>query len=177
MAMVNRPRDFRHHDVVRAIRAARAAGIDPSVRIRTPTGTEYFFGGEVGASKPKRVPDPGPKSGTAVRTSASLAKGGEASMGDLGVRAFPLARGGDVAMHGKGDRTVTAAENSAGTQKPGGTAHATTSRGSALAEGGSRSGMFKEQAADSAPAGRTAKAKSAAIGGEARPARPGSCGT
>jgi hypothetical protein len=50
--MANRPRDFRHHDVVRAIRAAHAAGIaSPSVRIKVPSGTEYFVGGEVTAPK------------------------------------------------------------------------------------------------------------------------------
>src|SRR5262245_12377882 len=90
MAMVGRPRDFRHHDVVRAIRAVRAAGVEnPSVRIRTPAGVEYHFGGEV-----KGVPDPGPKVGDPVRDSASLRKGGKGSFGDLGVRAFPLAKGG-----------------------------------------------------------------------------------
>src|SRR5262249_44391876 len=52
MAMVNRPLDFKHHDVVRGLRAARAAGIDsPSLRIRTPAGVEYHFGGEVAAPK------------------------------------------------------------------------------------------------------------------------------
>jgi hypothetical protein len=56
MAMVNRPRDFRHHDVVRAIRAARAAGIEsPSLRIRGPSGTEYYVsGGEVKEAPPKK---------------------------------------------------------------------------------------------------------------------------
>ena len=51
-----------------------------------------------------------------------------------------------------------------------------------LAEGGSRHGMFKEQAADPAHPGRTGKPQSAAdpkqaSGGVSRPARAGSCGT
>ena len=51
-----------------------------------------------------------------------------------------------------------------------------------LAEGGSRHGMFKEQAADPAHPGRTGKPQSAAdpkqaSGGVSRPARAGECGT
>ena len=51
-----------------------------------------------------------------------------------------------------------------------------------LAEGGSRHGMFKEQAADPARPGRTGKPQSAAdtkqaSGGLSRPARAGECGT
>src|SRR5262249_12371955 len=50
--MAGRPREFRHHDVVRALRAAHAAGVaNPTVRIRVPSGTEYFVGGEVTAPK------------------------------------------------------------------------------------------------------------------------------
>jgi hypothetical protein len=51
--MAGRPREFRHHDVVRGIRAARAAGIEnPSLRIKAPSGTEYYFSG--GAVAPKK---------------------------------------------------------------------------------------------------------------------------
>jgi len=50
--MAGRPSNFRMHDVRRAIRAARAEGLaNPSVRIKTPGGTEYFVGGEVTAPK------------------------------------------------------------------------------------------------------------------------------
>ena len=51
--MANRPANFKLHDVRRAIRAARAEGMtNPSVRIRTPGGTEFYVsGGEVTASK------------------------------------------------------------------------------------------------------------------------------
>ena len=144
--MANQPQPFRQHHLTRALRAAKAAGMDnPSVKVRLPSGVEFHIGGE--------VPTPKPKKSTPLR--AELAKGG-----------------GSNKMHGRGDRTRTAPEDSAGKQQPGSTAHKTSSRGSVLAEGGSRHGMFRERAADPAPAGRTAKSKSAATGGEARPARP-----
>jgi len=100
--MVNRPRDFRHHDVVRAIRAARAAGIaSPSVRIRTPGGTEYYVsGGEVVAPVKK-----------SKQSSAEFAEGGSAKMA------------------GRGDRTITAPSDAANEQRPGSTAHKTGSGG------------------------------------------------
>ena len=80
--MVNRPRDFRHHDVVRAIRAVRAAGVEnPSVRIRTPAGTEYYFGGEV-----KEVRG---KTSTSVRDPDAVSKGSLP-----GSQKAPLAEGG-----------------------------------------------------------------------------------
>jgi len=84
-------------------------------------------------------------------------------------------------MHGKGDRTKTAPEDSAGEQRPGSTAHKTSSRGSVLAEGGSER-MLKRQAADPSSPGHTGKSHDAASpkqasGGISRPARPGSCGT
>src|SRR5262249_29968977 len=59
-------------------------------------------------------------------------------------------------MHGKGDRTKTAPEDSAGEQRPGSTAHKTSSRGSVLAEGGSER-MLKRQAADPSSPGHTGK--------------------
>jgi len=129
--MVGRPRDFRHRDVVSAIRAARAAGIDnPSVRVRTPAGVEYHIGGEVKADVPKIRG----KSTTPVRSPDTVGKG------DL----------------------------------PGSKMHAP------LAEGGSRHGMFKEQAADPARPGRTGKPRSTAdtkqaSGGLSRPAKGGQC--
>jgi hypothetical protein len=147
---MNRPHQFKHRDVVRLLRAGSAGGMTkPTVEVHLPSGTKYVLGGEVGAPKPKKS--------TPLRAA--------------------LAQGGETAMHGQGDRTKTAPADAAGTQQPGSTAHKTSSRGGLLAEGGSRHGMFREQAADPAPAGRTAKPKSAATGGEARPARPGSCGT
>ena len=92
--MVGRPRDFRHHDIVRAIRAVRAAGIDsPSVRIRTPGGTEYFFGGEVkGGAKTASV-SKGSLPGDQNR--APLAEGGKARM--LGKQAADTAPPGRTA--------------------------------------------------------------------------------
>jgi hypothetical protein len=87
--MVGRPREFRHRDVVTAIRAAKAAGIDsPSVRIRTPGGTEYFVGGgsvEAPASKVRG------KTARDARNSSSVSKGDRA----------PLAEGGKAHMLGK----------------------------------------------------------------------------
>src|SRR5262245_24219313 len=131
MAMVNRPRDFRHHDVVRAIRAVRAAGVEnPSVRIRTPTGTEYFFGGEVRADVPKIRG----KSTTPVRSPDTVGKG---DLSGSKVQA-PLARGGNTPMAGKGDRTITASSDAAVTQQPGSTAHKTSASGGKLTMGGSR---------------------------------------
>ena len=92
-----------------------------------------------------------------------------------------FAKGGGPKMLGRGDRTRTASKDSAGKQAPGRTGHMTSSRGSALAEGGDTK-MFKRQAADPAPPGRTSKAQEAASpkqasGGVSRPARPGECGT
>src|SRR5262249_4986862 len=83
--MVGRPRDFRHRDVVNAIRAARAAGIDPSVRIRTPTGPEYFSGGEVRGAAEAR--------GKTARNPSSVGKGNQ-------TRA-PRAEGGKTHRRGK----------------------------------------------------------------------------
>src|SRR5262249_42216135 len=133
MAMVGRPRDFRHHDIVRAFKAARAAGIDsPSLRIRTPGGTEYHFGGEVKADVPKIKG----KSATPVRDSASLKKGSADSFGDLGVRAFPLAEGGKNKMLGTGDRTVTDKADAARPQASGRTGHQTSDDAKKFAKGG-----------------------------------------
>jgi len=133
--MANREQAFRHSDVVRGLRAARAAGLDsPTLRIRTPDGVEYHFsdGGEVAA--PKRgadVPRVRGKLATPVRSPNTVSKD---------------------RLPGEGNRAP-------------------------LAEGGSRHGMFKEQAADTAAPGRTAKVKAAAAfeqasGGICRPAKP-----
>src|SRR5262249_37756895 len=118
MAMVNRPRDFRHSDVVRGIRAVRAAGVEhPSVRIRTPAGTEYFFGGEVTASKKggtHRIPDPGPKVPVSKHPDeAAFSRG----FGPPRAAASLLARGGKTPMAGKADRTITASSDAAVTQQ------------------------------------------------------------
>ena len=149
--MANTPQPFRQHHLTRALRAAKAAGMD-SVKVRLPSGVEFHIGGgEVPTAKPKR--------------SAPL-------------RA-DLAEGGDTKMAGRGDRTTTAPEDSAGTQRSGGTAHKTSSRGSRLAEGGKEK-MFPKQAAQTAKAGQTGKPVSdpkQASGGLSRPARPGECGT
>jgi hypothetical protein len=147
-----RPRDFRHHDVVRAFRAASAAGVkDPHVKIHLSNGTVLHVGG-----------------------------GGEVPLKKSAQKGAALAEGGSAHMAGKGDRTKTAPEDSAGEQHPGSTAHKTSSRGSVLAEGGKQH-MLKRQAADPAQPGKTGKGQSAAtsasIGGIARPARPGECGT
>ena len=177
-AMVNRPRDFKHHDVVRAFRAASAAGVsNPTLRIRLPSGTEFHLAcGE--------VPDPGPKTSREHPTAASLAKGSG------GANRAPLAKGGrgpDQHMFGKGDRTRTATADAAGEQK--------SRRDQKFAEGDSAHGMVKRQAADPADPGGTAKRHAAAspkqasggvskqaeesraVGGAARPARAGECGT
>jgi len=100
--MVGRPRDFRHHDIVRAIRAVRAAGIDsPSVRIRTPTGTEYFFGGEVKGAPETRGRAARASVGKGNQNRAPLAEGGKAHM--LGKQAA------DTAPPGRTAKTKSAA--------------------------------------------------------------------
>ena len=122
--MANQHQPFRVHHIARAFRAAERAGIkNPHVRVTLPGGGELHVHG---------VPDPGPKTSSSVRTSASLAKGGKGSMGDIGVRAFPLAKGGNTPMAGRGERTVTAASDAAGKQQAGSTGHKTASRGSKL---------------------------------------------
>jgi len=101
--MVNRPRDVRHGDVVRAIRAVRAAGVEnPSVRIRTPAGTEYYFGGEVKARG---------------KTSASVRDPDAVSKGSLpGSQKAPLAEGGS--SHGMVKRQAADPARSGRTSKP-----------------------------------------------------------
>jgi hypothetical protein len=160
--MVNRPRDFRHHDVVRAFRAAEAAGVkDAHVKIHLPSGTVLHVGsgGEVPKALPKR----------------SAQKGAT------------YAEGGSTQMLGKGDRTITAASDAAVTQQPGSTAHKTSARGGKLTMGGSRHGMFPRQAAEPAAAGQTGREKTLAgskrasggldaTGGVARPAKAGRTG-
>src|SRR5262245_42998911 len=107
--MANTPQPFRQHHLTRALRAARAAGMDnPSVKVRLPSGVEFHIGGEVPTAPSKR----------STQKNAALAEGGKTS------------------MLGRGDRTKTAPTDAAGKQQPGSTAHKTSSRGSILAEGG-----------------------------------------
>jgi hypothetical protein len=166
---MTRPHSFKHADVRRAFRAASDAGVkNPRIEVHLPSGGHFVIGS--GGS----VPEAPPKKSRQLRAD--------------------LAEGGDVKMHGRGDRTRTAPEDSAGEQRPGSTAHKTSDRGSKLAEGGSPHGVFKRQAADPANPGRTAKTQSAAspkqasgglspqaeesraVGGMARPALPGRTG-
>lgn len=151
--MANRDQGFRQHQLTRALRAARAAGVaNPNVRISLPNGTQLFVGGGEVTAPPKKSKQ----------------------------RAADFAEGGKTPMAGKGDRTITASSDAAVTQEPGGTAHKSSS--GKLHMGGSRHGMFAKQAADPAPRGTTGKQKAAASpkqasGGLSRPARPGECGT
>ena len=132
--MVNRPRDFRHHDVVRAFRAARAAGVEhPSIEIHLPGGTRYVLGGAVEAPKPK------------------LSKGRDGDFAE---------RGGSNRMAGKGDRTKTAPEDAAGKQQAGGTAHKTSEVAGSLLrveKGSARSVVHRGQlrAGSAPPRGRS----------------------
>jgi hypothetical protein len=151
--MANMPHQFKHRDVVRLLRAGSAGGLTkPTVEVHLPSGTKYVLGGSVPEAPPKKSKP---------------------------LRADP-AEGGTTRMAGKGDRTKTSDADAAGKQQPGRTGHKTLDRGSQLAEGGDTP-MFKRQAADPAQPGKTGKGQSAAtsasIGGIARPARPGSCGT
>jgi hypothetical protein len=124
---------------------------NPSVKVRLPSGVEFHIGGE--------VPTASPKKSKPLRAT--------------------LAKGGDTSMAGRGDRTKTAPEDSAGKQHPGSTAHKTSDDGGKFAEGG-KERMFPKQAAQPAKAGQTGKPVSdlrQASGGLSRPARPGQCGT
>ena len=73
--MTNQPHQFKHRDIVRAVRAAEAAGMrDPTVRICLPNGTEL-----VGSGKPDEVaaaiPSPGKAQPTASRNPVSREAG------------------------------------------------------------------------------------------------------
>jgi len=108
--MVNRPLDFRHHDVVRAIKAVRAAGVEnPSVRIRTPAGIEYHFsGGEV---KGQGVPKVRGKTATSVRDPDAVSKDSLS-----GSQQAPLAEGGS--SHGMVKRQAADPAPPGRTSKP-----------------------------------------------------------
>jgi hypothetical protein len=44
--MANQPHQFKHRDVVRAFRAAEAAGVsNPTVQVQLPNGTTLVIGG------------------------------------------------------------------------------------------------------------------------------------
>src|SRR6516165_4975817 len=88
-------------------------------------------------------------------------------------RRAALAKGGETPIFGRGDRTKTATADAAGEQTEGQTSQKSKNNPK-FVKGGGRD-MIGQQAADPAPAGRTAKVRSAALGGEARPARPGRC--
>jgi hypothetical protein len=86
-------------------------------------------------------------------------------------------------MFGRGDRTKTAPGEQASKQQPSSTAHKTSGRGEKFAEGGTmpRSGGLASPAKSehTGPPGATARSstRNYSKGGEARPARPGQCGT
>jgi hypothetical protein len=84
-----------------------------------------------------------------------------------------FSKGGETKMFGRGDRTVTAPMDAAGKQTAGRTGQRSKAN-PRFAKGGDTP-MLGEQAADPASPGRTAKPHSTALGGEARPARPGRC--
>jgi hypothetical protein len=101
-------------------------------------------------------------------------------------RGAVYSRGGDMPMHGKGDRTRAATADAAGEQTPGRTSQKSKTNPPA-AEGGSSRRMFPRQAAEPAMAGKTGKKETAAgskrasggldeVGGAARPAKPGQTG-
>jgi hypothetical protein len=47
--MVSKPQAFRHHQIVRAFRAAEAAGVrDPTVRFVLPNGTQFQIAASAG---------------------------------------------------------------------------------------------------------------------------------
>ena len=66
--MANRPHPFRHRDVVRAFKAASAAGVsNPTVQIRCRDGTEITVAGGKPDEPPAAIP---PKPGKASRSSS-----------------------------------------------------------------------------------------------------------
>jgi len=98
------------------------------------------------------------------RIEVHLATGGHLVIGSGEVEAPPkksknsradFAEGGRTAMHGRGSRTATAPEDAAAPQASGRTGHRTGSDTQKRAKGG----------------------EVRAVGGEARKARPGECGT
>src|SRR5262245_35062785 len=127
--MANRPQNFKLHDVRRAIRAAQAEGLaNPSVRIRVPSGTEFYVsGGAVEAPKKK----------ASKQHDADFAEGGESNR-----------------MAGRGDRTKTDTEDSAGPQTAGRTGSISKNNPKFAGGGGKKEGL----------------------GGIARPARGGQTG-
>ena len=77
--MTNQPRQFKHSDVVRAFKAAEAAGVsNPMVQIRCRDGTEISIGGkpdETAAAIPKQASMPAPiKSKKEIVRTAPLEK-------------------------------------------------------------------------------------------------------
>ena len=83
-------------------------------------------------------------------------------------------RGGKTPMFGKGDRTKTATPESAGPQTAGMTSQK-SKRNPRFNEGGAT--KFGPSKSVPAKAGRTGTTSVRAVGGEARRARPGECGT
>jgi len=95
-------------------------------------------------------------------------------------RGAAFAEGGSAHMAGRGDRTVTATEDSAGEQTPGISSQKAKDKAKFARGGGAR--MVARQAAEPAMAGKTGKKETAggsprATGGLSRPARAGECGT
>jgi hypothetical protein len=138
--MANTPQDFRQHHLTRALRAARAAGMD-SVKVRLPSGVEFHIGGGV-------VPEAPPKK--SMQKSATLAEGGS------------------TRMH---------PPQAANPQRPGRTAHAV--KGAAPGSQGASGGAAKFGPSSAAPAkaGQVGTDSVKPVGGLARAARPGQCGT
>jgi hypothetical protein len=64
--MANQPQPFRHHHIVRACRAAEAAGVaNPTVEVRLPTGATIT----IGSGKPDKAAPVIPKQVKAQSTS------------------------------------------------------------------------------------------------------------
>jgi hypothetical protein len=67
--MANQPHQFKHRDVVRAFKAAAAAGVtDPKIEFQLPNGTTIVIGGGTGnktnaaASTPNKTRPAAPRS-------------------------------------------------------------------------------------------------------------------
>jgi len=75
--MANRDQAFRQHQLTRALRAARAAGVkNPTVQVRLPNGTQLFVGGGAVEAAPKKHTTAAVAKSPATRAAGRSRRGG-----------------------------------------------------------------------------------------------------